>query len=453
MITFCLLKASHTGFNADDISPYSFAKDVISGISVTGWNFPAPTFIFPDVLASIPIVYLFKTPEIWFYICACIQWWVLISVIYAYTKKPIVGLIYVSIIVYEIGYYLLPVSWLPVATRMFVLVNHMSAAIMALAFYLLVVRAQKKSLSLVIASIMLALFFIGAFSDLFLVVYTFALIGAHVCVNIRQVFKCPRWILLVVSLGMAGLGGVFLNYELNPNFTVQLHHSYQPISFAHYVWMDVLLFLVIPLISIVILSLKKVKTEQNKLLLSLFLGCLFVLVSVVGTGMIADRAGLRYLDIYFPVYVLVVAILLPAVMYRFSMTLLASVIALLFSVNFYSSWMQSAPAFHQPSIKAVLDCPAFQQNREGALVVATYWPAKILFEKSDRVFFLKQTKDDLKTEYHWIYNPIWMEGVTHKTLYVTIEASQQAIMQIKKLPNAQVICGDSVILIDENKRK
>lgn len=461
MIAFCLMKASHAGFNADDISPYSFAQDLLQGVSVTDWNFPAPTFIFPDILITIPIVYLFKTPERWFYLAACLQWLALVLLIARYRKVNFPGIVYAGLLINKLGEYYFNLPWQAVASRMFVMVNHMSAALLALACYVWLAsnsfKANKNKLI-----ILLPLFFLSAFSDLFFMLYFFAFVSASVLMSYRQTVGSFLWLKLIIPLFISGSVGVGLNAYLNPNFFVQIHHSYQTVSiflrFSNL--MTILqstgraLFIGVPMALMIIAAVAPIKEQQKKLIFSLLGGLLLFLLGVALTGMIVDKYALRYLGVYFPVIVFVITLLLPSAYYRYSMNIIVSLIALYFANQFLTKSWPLKTDLYTPKIQTVLSCAAFQQNNKNALVVATYWPAKILFEKSQRVFHLKQTAPDLTSVYHWIYNPSWMEGVTHKkTLYVTLEASEEAIFRVKHLPHAREICEGSVILVDENKRK
>lgn len=472
LIAYCLYGAAQTGLDADAISPFSFARDVLLRVPVATWNFPAPTFIFPDVLVSIPLVYLLRTPEKWFYVSACLQWFALVFILLAYvrtqpmlkTKINFAGIIYASLLINKIGGYFFLLPWVMLSTRMYVLVNHMSAALLALGFYLWLRTASSQTkLSWQLFGLSI-LFSLSAFSDLFFMLYFFSFVGANLLIEYKKIMRDSVTIKNVTLLFFAGCMGVVLNAYINPNFWVQLHHSYQTISiserFTHFASIlfyknGSMLFLFLPLILMACVKLSTLASEQKKTCYSLLLGLLFFLFMAAYTGMVIDKYAIRYFGIYFPVFVFVIVQLLPSLYYRIAMHIVVSLIALYFGFLFIHRMLPIRNNLYIPAIQRILDCPAFQHNSEGALVIATYWPAKIVYEQSNRVFRLQQTTFNLITTYHWIYNPSWIEAAvmqsplsTKKTLYITHEASLERIKVLTSQPNATVICGGAVILID-----
>lgn len=473
LIAYCLYNAARIGLDADAISPFSFARDVLRHVPISTWNFPAPTFIFPDVLVSIPITYFFKTPEKWFYASACLQWFALVFIVLAYARTQFnlknkihfAGIVYIGLLANKLGDHLFSAPWMVIATRMYVLVNHMSAALMALAFYLWFssLASEKKTFS---KWGLLALFSLGGFSDLFLMLYFFSFIAASILINYKKITSDFAWIRKIVVFFIAGMLGVSLNAYVNPNFWVQLHNSYQttPVS-QHLIHLLVLLHgngialvIVLPLLLMFFVKKSTLQEVQKKLAYSLLLGLLVFLSGVALTGMIGDRYAFRYFSIYFPVIIFIIAILLPNAYYNLMTHLVFSIIALYLSFTYIHRFLLIKHDIYSLAPQRVLDCPAFLQNRDGALVVSTYWPAKILYEKSNRIFRLEQKDNDLTNIRHWIYNPSWANkeamrttNLTNKILYVTSEVSDARIKTLISNPHAQVICDGLVIMVNENK--
>jgi hypothetical protein len=375
-----------------------------------------------------------------------------------------VSLIYVMLMVNAFGYIFFKSCWIQFAPKLFILVNHMSAAIMALGFYAwigLLDIDKKKWFVWVLA---ITIFFLAALSDLFFMLYFFAFVTAYTLINLKKCIYQPRWIRNRIVFLMAGIAGVMVNAIINPNFMLQLHHSYQTIPLMQRIinfifiigWQGLWLFVLVPIMLIAACWFRFKSTVNRQLLWPLLLGLLFVTLGVALTGMVADLYSLRYMVIYFPILVFVFAMLLPRWFYQLANKLVVSLCVILMAIVILVKASHDDRSMYNNihgDMQTILDCPAFLEIRTGALVVSTYWPAKILFEKSNRSFRLQQTTDDLQTPHDWIVNTSWSipqfmqtNVISNRILYVTIDASSARLKQLQALPGARLICDGSVLV-------
>jgi len=456
--------------NSDAIAPYSFARDIIEHIPIWHWQFPAPPFTFPDYAVSLFIVFFLKQPWQWFLGSALAQPLTLILFL-TFRKdktgltKPIkfVGICYLFILIFVLGSIFFNHAWIESPARIVVLVHHMYAAIMAILLFLWTTPENNLKLNSKLFIFYSALCFILAFSDLFFMVYFFALAFARICVYQTTILRNLSWLVEMIILFLIALLGIYLNYRINPGFSVQLHQTTPLTTFAerlsgfvHITHLrGVILFFILP---IVLLSLYIKKTQpsvEKNTIAALSLGCIFIGIIVVGAGLITAIYTLRYLGIYFPAMIFIASQLTTNKLYQIAVQPIISfgVILIAFIIGIFT--LHNIPErFLAPEFSTLYSCPDFQQQSRGGIVVATYWPAKVLFEQNNRQFRLLQTDPTLEFIYHWIYNPEWYNPQymqssqqSSKVFFVRYQMDPNKLQKLSLLPDAQSICNNEMIML------
>lgn len=463
LLIFCFVFMRHITINADVLLPFSFAKDVLTHVPLNTWYFPAPTFIFPDILVSIPLVFLSGNILIWFYSFALLQIFALNFILYWLLKKihknvSFALVVYVTIFTFLIGYFFLKHVFIPFGTKIFYPVHHMSAAIIALASYLSILPAAK--LNRIKFSLLISIFFLASYSDLFFFLYFFAFIAATIFIYAKSIFVYERWFVMLGLLLFVGLAGIGLNFFTNPNFITQFHNSYDARPFLmnleHFIIVikgqGFIVFIIIPLL---LLLYKVENAKKNLTVCSIALGLLFITFGVATTGMIKDINSLRYLGIYFLSFVYIIVVLLPANIYRLAINKKTSIMIVILSLtSAYWKIPFNTPEIYTSDIKTIRQCNTFKQHRTHAIVIASYWPAKVLFEAENRVFSLIQVTPDVKNIYPWIYNTSWgklnkpfKKNPPEDIIIITKELDSDKLNALLAFPFAQKICNNNAILL------
>lgn len=459
----------HVQINADALFPFSFAKDLLTHVSIRHWYYPGPLFIIPDVLISVLIMAWVKSPIIWGGIFSFIQMLALILLIVAFSKDkktlpfPVkfTSCIYITAIVYFIGRVLFHATWAMIADKVGVPVHHISGALAALLLFFLTVPEDFSKASFKRIIFVLCFMFVMSFSDPYFDYYFFMLMVPSVFIFRLRLLTFKRWIWTMIGMAIAGISGILLNAVLNPGLWIEFHASHIHPSHTHSIphnllenmssfyhtmgWTGIFVVFVLPL-----LLFFWAKKNNKKHLLSLFVSMELISIGCLLLGMFnGDMSFLRYIDIYFPIIIYAVFELISVRFFKLTQTLLLSIIAMLIAFFYaYHNFKQVKVAIFPEEFHAVLSCPDLQKKIPNTVLVATYWPAKVLFEFTNRTASLIEINPDMSA-YLWIYNPAWQHIAKNPkaALISTYQLAPSKISAISTLPNAQTLCHGQLIYV------
>ncbi len=448
LVIFCLYIASFMYANADAIFPFSFSLDIIQRLPLHDWMFPIPTFIFPDIVISIPIVYFFRDPLTWFNIVSVLQPFFLIFLTSLFIKSEhpkltlFAPITYIFILLYAIGHLLMG-NLLLFFPSLFLMAYHMSAAILALFFYLWTTPQKLQRLNVVFYFI----FFLASYSDLFFFLYFFALIVATVLIYRLQIIKYVDWIKTISMMFVCGFLGILLNNFTNHKILRQFGHTDH--ATAVYPLNSVLLFLGLPILFFVLYGCFAKNHEKRKIVLPLVLGYFLILSGLIFAGML-DITTLRYIIIFFPMVVFITAYLMPKQVFYYLTALPVSTLIIIFALL---NGNHQFGMHYPPTSNIMLNCADFKKYSQNATVVANYWQAKILFEASHRAFHLIQTNDKLELA-PWMDNAYWRTGklpsirVPNDHIIVVMDGLENNTQRkIRRLSSAKSLCNGNVIYL------
>ena len=466
LFSFCVAATQYIKIKSDAIALFSLSKDLLSNISILHWYFPGPVPLM-DLLVSIPLVFILKTPVFWCCVFNFIQQLAIIflCIFFVDEKKKIsvltrwISCTYIICFVFLLGWLIFGMSWEQAAGASFRPGFHLSTAISALFIFLLTTPKQS-SVSF------LKIFFMGlfslvqGFSDVFFCYYFFLLNIPYFFIDKANLLRNRQWRLTVLFILIVSLIGVFLSYKINPGLSTELQaHSDSAVfhilpnllGFIHVAkWQGILLVLFSPLLFLYF------AIKQNKQQIVILLtGIWLIGVASILSGLLINSIGyFRYVCIYFPVFVYVLMTLLPpSFLQKLADNLIVAFCVLIVSMGyFYANAHYYKMSFFSKKLSPLITCSELK-NPTKAVLVATYWPAKILFELSDRQMSLIQVQSDLQ-RYPWIVNPLW-EKMIHRPTTVLIAIDEVNVLKINallKLPGSRSLCQGHLIELPLNNR-
>jgi hypothetical protein len=450
--------------NADSLYPFSIAKDLLTLVPVDHWFLPGPLFIVPDILISIPLVAIFKTPALWACAFSAVQLFAFVTLIayFAQSKNQLSFLtrliysIYLTAATCIVGLIIFHSPWIFTAGQAFVAVSHASAGLCALLVFFLMDPRHFYLASIKKITVIIFLVFVFSLSDLFFCLYLFCLNLPYLFIYRTVLFKKRRWFFTMSCIAIVGSLGVLLDTTLNAGFKTELA-PYSFTSFSALVrniavfwhasgWYGTLLLFVTPVIFLCYAFLQK-KNYLAPFICGMWLISLICLLLGLFN---ADPATLRYSGIYFPMIVYVLFELLPLKCFKWLNTFFVSIVLIAVGALYAQQHFKHYnTAIFQSSSQPVLSCPDFQKNASNAVLVATYWPAKVLFESTDRKASLLQVAPNLATPYNWIVNPAWQHMVKNpkNALISTYQLDPSVMHSLLKLPNAHALCRGQLIKV------
>ncbi|OGT42218.1 MAG: hypothetical protein A3F13_02170 [Gammaproteobacteria bacterium RIFCSPHIGHO2_12_FULL_40_19] len=452
----------HVQINADVLYPFSFAKDLITHLSIRHWYYPGPLFIFPDVLLSIAIVAFVKTPVLWAALFSFIQILALIILIAAFSqdKKTLpfsikfTAGIYLTALIYFVGRVLFHTQWAMIADKSGVAVHHMSGALAALLLFFLTVPTTFSKASAKKIIFILCFMFLMSFSDPYFDYYFFMLILPYLFIDRLRLFQLKHWVRTMIGIAIAGISGILLNGMLNPGLWIEFHTSHTDSTLLNIVqntqnfrytmgWAGILLVFVLPLL-LLFLAIKHKKTHLFSLCISMefiSIGCLLLDMFK------GDMSFLRYIDIYFPIIIYAAFELTSLRFFKLTQTMSVAIIAILIAFFYaHHNFKHTHVAIFPQEFHAVLACPDLHKTMPNTVFVATYWPAKVLFEATNRTASMIEINPDM-TAYPWIYNPAWQNISKNPSslLISTYQLDPTKIAALSALSNAETLCNGQLI--------
>ena len=434
------------GFNSDALYAYSQARDIWQFGSLQGWTFSAISFSAPDVLLSIPLAGFIHSPYLFYCITAPLQIFLLVWLYSIYRSnlgpKQDFGTIFIlTSISVSLTAVLLAVvigdAFYFTVEPFFIFVHHGFAALCSIFIFLLCKEDdfafwQKHPIAtiLVLSALVYSDFFFGLY------------LGAFIATTISK--KRPKSITVLFLFAVLCISIFILDLYLNPSLGIQTAYS----LFLDYDKWQIILnatLIVIPALALGFHLHKKHLLSND--LRSLLLGSLIVVYSLCLGGILKDLVGFRYLCILFPAtaFLLVeVLISLNTHSTRHVMPLLLVSILSCTAYSFYQSKDRYKMAFVEE-----LACIQELQSSHPTMI-ARYWPAKMIFESTNRQVNLIQINEKFERN-NWIYNSRWStifpEGNT--SIVVTSDLGLPLLKNIQANFSGRLTCQDKLLIIDK----
>jgi hypothetical protein len=463
ILLFAMALLFHTGINSDVLYPFSFLTDLLRHVPVKQWIFPGPLFFFPDMLVSLPIVAMVKTPQLWAIVFGYLQIIAMVSVIAYFHRTTashsdfsirFISATYVTIFVYVLGSMLFHDPWTMIADKSVLAVHHFSSALLALwIFFIIRPQTQINKVKMITLFVLAC---VMGFSD---PLFIYFLAGLYLPYFIQYHFKWwsyRPWVLMMAVIFASTLVGIFLNLYLNPGLSVELtvpsHHASLFYVLDHFInfkkvmgWYGINVVFTVPILLFMVGYNKK-----NNMVMHLSSSMLLMALGYIIFGLVKDHLVLlRYINIDFPIMIYCVLALLPAQCLQWTTSWIAAFLMLVLGVYYAHSHFQDyQTAIFSKNLQSLLRCKALEKNMKGSVFVATYSPAKVVFEYFNRSSSLVQVNSTLQ-QYDWINNLTWQKQVYRPkaALISTMELDPTVIDQLKVLPKAQIMCRGELIRV------
>lgn len=469
LFVFAVFIAMQIGVDSDALFPFSVAKDIVTGVSVKHWYFPGPLFFFPEILFSIPLVFILKTPSLWAVAIAFLQQLSLVLVICFFTEKQkslslatrFISAVFVVFITYLIGKVIFHWVWIQMADKAFIAVNHFSAQLISLILYFLTKPTSPQPISSKKVITVFLIAFATAFSDPLFILY-FACLNLPYLFKYRlSLFKNLKWLGTTLGIACTALIGIFFNVHFNPGMAVELnpHAGSSTLNllanlihfFKNTHWLGVTLVFAVPAV-LLFMSVKQRQTELTLVLSGLLLiGSVCVLLGLMN----GDTSCLRYIGIYYLIMAYAFFELFSAAFLTFLSKPFIAIIALCFAISCGHHYLKNYSAgIFKVEFHPLLNCPELKQAMKNHYFVSKYWGAKLLFEYTDREASLFQVNGTFSS-YHWIMNPAWQTLHGKKptqVLICTYQMTPAKINAILQLPHANSLCNGQLIDVPFNQK-
>jgi hypothetical protein len=415
---FSMLCASRLELSADGIYIYSFAKDLVDGIPLTGWQTPPSPYFFPDIFLSIPLLALHINPLTWFYLASTLQPMLFVLLMARHTRvsaEPFAAALTRSAILFIAGYALFYIlgktTWNVTASVFFMLGHHMFPALVALGLYWSM-ESNARSFRYYMLAVILG--FVTGLSDPFFLPVFAMLALAHLLVHKRLAeIGYTGWVAASAALG------IFINYRTNIALTIQAANNSgipydimgNAVHFYHVVHARGLIFLLaVPCLAICHYFTRRNRADDQQLVLGVASLLLIALMAL--SGVVRDIFQMRYLCALAPVYLYLAALsamhfsLLDTLLERWKISLMYGLTVIMAIGAFASPYKNPLSDPH----RKLMDCAEITPLRDKPFL-SEYWAAKILFEMRNRDLSMTQVTSDL-TNYAWIFNSSWPSMVS-----------------------------------------
>ncbi|MBP2665393.1 MAG: hypothetical protein H6Q76_373, partial [Firmicutes bacterium] len=438
--------ASLRGYNSDSLYSYSQAKDLLQFGSLSGWTFPAISFLVPDVILSLPFAAILDNPYNFLLASSPIQIILFIYLFSLYytsnntntdfpTTFTIAAIsaaaiaILGSVVFRDVFYFMVE--------PFFILVHHGFAA----SFAVLIFLYAKHDVFLVFKKH----YFLSALGLFLLIVsdFYFAFYFGFLIISTFSKTQWRKTLVILVAFSAFSIAIFLASYLMNPSLGFYANNSLNATNDSRAsVFMGIVFILVLPTIFVVRLWQMKSLTEEFK---QLYIAFLLIAFAIFFMGLIADKYAFRYLTIAYPISIVLCTKILLSIPERYKKLLLCFCFLFVLSLTIYANFLKEKPgrfAFHD-EIKCIQEMGLSQST-----IVADYWPAKMIFESTNRQYNLIQVDGNLN-ERNWVNNSRW------KTLYadngitfvITDQLSKDVISRLNEKKEAQSLCGGKVLLI------
>lgn len=458
------------GMDSDMLYPFSFAKDILTGVSIKQWYAPGPTFV-PDLLFSIPLVRIFDNPVTWGIAFAYLQFLaiILLCTYFSETKKTLpfssrfVYSTYVFIAALIVMRILFGATWGGMIGNFFLPAFHTSTVIMALLFFFWTKPCDFHNATYSKIFLLSLFSFIGGFSDAFYGYFIFFLMLPYVMINRTALLKMPRWWIAMITSGCTTLIGALICMHMNPGFQSELsgHQSTATINvvsnmttFASIAtWRGTFLTLFFPLVLLLIIRPKKTSNITTLLIASSL-----IVISEIILGLQKQPNAaltLRYASICAIITLYTFLEIAPIRLAKIVNHIFFSVFVLVASIFLIHRSLHDTKKLQSTTYRyytqSMLPCDEAQKLIPGSVIIATIIPAKDMFELTNRTASLIAINSNLSviTPRNFIYNGAWKNIVKNPkgALFSTFHVNADLVSKIKALPNAQTLCSGSLVYV------
>lgn len=470
IFAFSTLMLLRIGMDSDMLYPFSFAKDILTGVSIKQWYAPGPTFL-PDLLVSIPLVHIFDNPVTWGIAFAYLQLLtiILLCTYFSETKKTLpfssrfVYSTYIFIAALIAMRILFGATWGGMIGNFFLPAFHTSSVIMALLFFFWTKPCDFHNTSYLKIGLLSLFSFIGGFSDALYGYFLFFLMFPYILTYRTALLKMPRWWIAMIASGCATLFGTLLCLHTNPGFQSELsgHQSTSTINLVSNMttfasiatWRGTFLTLCFPLVLLLIIRPKKTSN-----ITSLLISASLIVFSEIVLGLQKqpnDAITLRYTTICAIIMLYAFIEIAPNKLVHITKHVFFSVLMLVLSLFLIHRSLHDRQKLQSTTYRyytqSMLPCPEAQKHIPGSVIIATIIPAKDMFELTNRTASLIEINSNLSviTQRNFIYNAAWKEIVKNPTgaLFSTFHLNTDLVSKIEALPNAETLCEGTLVYV------
>jgi hypothetical protein len=443
--------ASVRTYNSDDLYSYSLAEDIIQFFSLSGWTFSASPFLIPDAILSLPFAAITNNLLAFYLLVSPVQIiaFVLFFSFYLSRKEGIdlqtamIAISSAAFIVAIVGPLLFRSPYFFLVEPAFKFAHHGAGAFAAVIMFLYH-KYHRCRFPRFDHFLPVSAFCLLALSDLFFAVY----FGALLLADCRQ----GRWRDVVPSLFMYGCLSALafiLSYELNSSLRIQMHSSVAGEKQSLMLTIVETCIVLSPLTAVA-LWLHRQADHLDDVWIDLYIGTVLVALFVVGAGLVVDKYSFRYLAIVYPVTTayFAIALLQAPVKSLNQLAILAAVsaIALVVYLNVFKRDFTRIP--YRDEIECLQEAQIEPDNVAHGTIVATYWPAKAIFETTKRQYNLVQVDGTLHP-YNWIDNSRWRYLYPEsQSVFVVTEGLYAGVIDlILRNSDARLLCSGKIILL------
>jgi hypothetical protein len=441
------------GYNSDALYTYSMARDVVQFGSLRGWTYAASPFVFPDVLLSLPAAIVIHSP-FWFHVVTAPIQLLLFVVGYGFLRsreqasvsKVSLALACAAVCVLYLGLLLFKNPFYFLAEPVFIFAHH---ACVALAAILLFLYTRENSFQKIRENVLLygLLFIVLIGSDFFFSLYFGSLLLAET--------RKKNWKLNLAVTGAFSILSIvifILSWKLNPSLSVQAGISTDSGSAdASTDKLHTLLRLVgILFIPTALLVWINLKSKVSDSLRALFIGIVIVSFVTAISGLVKSADTYRYACMVYPVTAIMLAEVILSLSHR-KIFLLASVCFVAVFATLAHTWQHEGRQ-SMAIYKSEIDCLR-QSTTPGSTVMAEYWPAKIIFESTNRQFNLIQVNENADA-YPWISNSRWKSiyPTNGFTYLVLANIKPEIVQRWEATGRSRLICDGKILQIETDPK-
>ena len=190
----------------------------------------------------------------------------------------------------------------------------------------------------------------------------------------------------------------------------------------------------------------KQRQQVPSFLSSLYLAIVFAGVLLLGAGLLNNVDTFRYLNFLYGGAVVIFAYILLTLPERMKILGAVFLILLSSSLSIYVNFVREKPArllAYQDEIRCIQ-----KAGMPHSTLIATYWPAKVIFESLNRGYNLIQVNSTLGP-YNWISNIRWrnLYPDNQKTFLITKEVDPRVLERLERDSSAKLICEGKILFL------
>lgn len=468
----------HYNSNSDFVYHYSLLKDILTGVSLSGWHYAANIIFTGQLFGLIPALFS-DGPDAFFLLVSFVQpLFFIFSLSYLFANKGnlwisftdncvnlIISLI-IIIFFYKISSYAVYlISDIKVAA-FFYIEQHFHFTVgrgvlsVIVFYYYFFYKKNIKQIDYIIFTILI---FILTFSDAWFAVHILSFIGFYFLFNIsKKNLYITIYSLLIAIFAM--LAAYFVSSDLQ-TYASDLFEKSQNYSRENKTDIKVIIHSFITIVSTsliyIYLYLRKINTQFINIL---FASCFLIYFFSIFTGFYINDYSSRYTVLFF--------ICSSVMFYTFFETnkkkllipllFLSNILILIFSFQSFTKDENIITRYQEE-----IYCLKKINVNKDYLFVSSFWPGKIIFEKSGRnsnflqvqAGWARNTKDGkfvkdqdwlpVFREYKWIVNENWKnlyDKETNGFLVLRENLPPKHAEELLKLPESKEYCNKKFII-------